>query len=232
MTNSMGNYTYLAIDILTILFPFLLSFDKKVHFYKYWKSLFVGIVWVGSVYVCWDVLYTYLGVWSFNARYTLSFRIGALPLEEWLFFLVVPYACAFIYTCLNAYFTIKHAGKLLWSLFFISGIMLIIIGIIFHDLYYTAATMLLAGAVNCFLYFVRSKLTQFNLRVFLYSFLVALIPFLIVNGLLTSLPVVLYNNAENLGIRIYTIPVEDVIYGYVLLLGTIVIMQQAKKAKR
>jgi lycopene cyclase domain-containing protein len=91
--------------------------------------------------------------------------------------------------------------------------------------------MLLAGAVNCYLYFVRSKLAQFNLRVFLYSFLIALIPFLIVNGLLTSLPVVLYNNTENLGIRIYSIPVEDVIYGYVLLLGTIVIMQQANKAK-
>ena len=57
------------------------------------------------------------------------------------------------------------------------------------------------------------------------------IPFLIVNGLLTSIPVVLYNDAENLGIRIYTIPVEDVFYGYALLLGTILIMQQAHKTK-
>lgn len=228
----MGNYTYLAIDVLTILFPFLLSFDKKVHFYKYWKSLFVGILWVGSVYVCWDILFTYLGVWSFNARYTLSFRFGGLPIEEWLFFLVVPYACAFIYKCIAAYFHIKQADKLLWALFFASGLILFIVGIIFYDRYYTAATMLLAGAVNCYLYFIRNKLTQFNLRIFLYSFLLSLVPFLLVNGLLTSIPVVLYNDAENLGIRIYTIPFEDVFYGYTLLLGTIVIMQQAKKAKR
>jgi lycopene cyclase domain-containing protein len=91
--------------------------------------------------------------------------------------------------------------------------------------------MLLAGLVNCLLYIFRNQLTQFNLRTFLYSFLIALIPFLIVNGLLTSIPVVLYNDAENLGIRIYTIPVEDVFYGYALLLGTILVMQQAHKTK-
>lgn len=227
----MGKYTYLLIDALTILFPFILSFDKKVHFYTYWKALFLGIVVVGGVYVCWDIIFTHLGVWSFNPLYTLSYRFGELPIEEWLFFLVVPYACAFIYKSLAAYFDIKQASQLLWSLFLVSGIVLLLIGIVFYDRYYTCATMLLTGSVNCLLYVFRNQLTQFNLRTFLYSFLIALIPFLIVNGLLTSIPVVLYNDAENLGIRIYTIPVEDVFYGYALLLGTILIMQQAHKTK-
>jgi lycopene cyclase domain-containing protein len=227
----MGKYTYLLIDALTILFPFILSFDKKVHFYTYWKALFLGIVVVGGVYVCWDIIFTHLGVWSFNPLYTLSYRFGELPIEEWLFFLVVPYACAFIYKSLAAYFDIKQASQLLWSLFLVIGIVLLLIGIVFHDRYYTCATMLLAGSVNCLLYVFRNQLTQFNLRTFLYSFLIALIPFLIVNGLLTSIPVVLYNDVENLGIRIYTIPVEDVFYGYALLLGTILIMQQAHKTK-
>ena len=38
---------YLILDILTILFPLLLSFDKKVAFYKSWKGVFWGFIIVG-----------------------------------------------------------------------------------------------------------------------------------------------------------------------------------------
>jgi lycopene cyclase domain-containing protein len=57
------------------------------------------------------------------------------------------------------------------------------------------------------------------------AYLVHLIPFFLVNGVLTALPVVLYNNDENLAIRIYTIPIEDSIYSMLLLLMNISIME-------
>jgi lycopene cyclase domain-containing protein len=56
---------------------------------------------------------------------------------------------------------------------------------------------------------------------FWWSFAFSLLPFFIVNGLLTgtglSHPIVWYNNAENLSIRLGTIPVEDVSYSYNML---------------
>ena len=63
---------------------------------------------------------------------------------------------------------------------------------------------------------------------FLVSFAIVLIPFLIVNGFLTAIPVVLYNTEENLGIRIYTIPFEDIFYGMLLVMMDIAIYEKIR----
>jgi lycopene cyclase domain-containing protein len=52
---------------------------------------------------------------------------------------------------------------------------------------------------------------------FYMAYVVSLLPFYIVNGVLTSIPIVLYNNAENIGKRVGTIPVEDHFYSMALL---------------
>ena len=87
-----------------------------------------------------------------------------------------------------------------------------------YDKWYTVINFSLAIPLTLLVYKYNSKLLQH----FLLTFLVMLIPFFIVNGILTGSfienQVVWYNNAENLGIRMGTIPVEDSIYAYTMIL--------------
>ena len=68
--------------------------------------------------------------------------------------------------------------------------------------------------------------------------MIALIPFFIVNGILTGsgldAPIVWYNDAENAGIRFFTIPIDDVAYAWTLLAGNIAAYQyfMNKSAKK
>ena len=64
---------------------------------------------------------------------------------------------------------------------------------------------------------------------FWFAYLVHLIPFLVVNGVLTGAvtpePVVFYNANEIIGLRIVTIPIEDTIYALTCILIPITVME-------
>ena len=80
------HYTYLILNLACIFFPFILSFDKKIAYYKLWKPLFIGIFISAAFFIIWDILFTKLGVWSFNPTYIIGIYIFNLPIEEILFF--------------------------------------------------------------------------------------------------------------------------------------------------
>ncbi len=215
------HYTYLLIDVLTVLFPFILSFDKKVAFYKQWKNLWVGLLLTGAFFIAWDVWFTAMSVWHFNDAYIIGAKLAGLPLEEWAFFLVVPYSCVFIYECLLCYLPFRQKKDWGWNVLLITGIAVLIAGFMNSYRAYTFSAFSLCGFALILLYILRGRFPMFHAGAFVVCYLISLLPFLIVNGFLTALPVVIYNDTENLGIRIYTIPFEDCFYGMLLMLGNV-----------
>lgn len=209
--------TYFIILLGSIVGPLALSFDKKVAFYKKWKRLFKAMILPAVFYILWDMVFTKEGVWSFNEKFITGIKLYNLPIEEVLFFFVVPYCCVFIYECVRCYFPkIQNTSFAKWLLNTI-GIMLLVIALFYHNNAYTFTTFFLSGAF-IFIIAVKKKFQYFNVAAFLVSYLIILLPFLLINGLLTAIPIVLYNDAENLGVRIYTIPLEDVFYGMLLIM--------------
>jgi lycopene cyclase domain-containing protein len=218
------HYTYLLINILTIFFPVILSFDKKVAFYKNWKNIFPGLFITGALFLVWDYIFTLYDVWSFNPDYVVGLYVLNLPIEEILFFITVPFACLFIYECLNHYIKkdlLKDASTVISGfLVALSGIMLFL----YSDRVYTLITFAL---LIIFSGWMLVKKPAYISRFYL-AYFVSLIPFYIVNGLLTSIPVVMYNDAQNIGIRIGTIPFEDHFYMLAMLLMNVWIFERFK----
>jgi|TARA_B110000240_G_scaffold64064_1_gene73030 lycopene cyclase domain-containing protein len=216
-----SKYFYCYILIATIAYPLLQSFESKLQFYKKWKSLLPAILLCVIVHGSIDILFTNLGVWSFNPNYILGIKILYLPIEEWLWFIVTPYACVFIYEVLYYFFEDIKPSKIIFKLSLFFGIVLILIATIYHNNLYTCFYFSLAALI-CFIAFYFKPIWWGN---FLRTYLVSLLPFLVMNGLLTGSftenPVVLYNTDHIIGYRLLNIPVEDTVFSFVILAGVI-----------
>jgi len=217
------HYTYFLILACSLAGPLALSFDRKVQFYKKWKAAFNAMLLPAVFYIFWDGIFTHLQVWFFNAQYVVpNTFVYNLPLEEVLFFFIVPYCCTFIYECIRTYYPAVKTTKASDNVLFVLAVLLLITSVFTRHLYYTFYTCIFLSGFTFLFFIFRKYFADFNSQAFLIAYLIILIPFLIVNGFLTSIPVITYNNGENLAMRIYTIPVEDIFYGMLLVMMNIV----------
>lgn len=219
-------YLYLLLNFGSFLIPFLFSFHPKLKFYRYWKSLFLAIVLTMLVFMPWDVIFTVNGIWGFNDTYLINNTILSLPIEEWLFFICIPYACVFTHYALIQLFPQKElTKKTTLNITHALIIVFALIAILNYDKWYTLVSFLYAAIL-----IIIVKLFKFNvLKKYYLTFFVMLIPFLLINGILTGSliehEVVWYNNDENLNFRIFTIPIEDSIYAFSLILTNLALTE-------
>lgn len=171
------------------------------------------------IFLLWDETFTRLGVWGFNPYYLSGFFVGNLPIEELLFFICIPYACVFTYEALNVLVKRDYLYNLQKTISIVLVLISLLVGLLNVSKWYTCTTFV-GLAVYLFLLQFVCKVSY--LGRFYLSWCIIIIPFFIVNGVLTGSwiddPVVWYNNAENLGIRIGTIPIEDLFYGMFLIM--------------
>jgi lycopene cyclase domain-containing protein len=212
-------YTYLLLNIIAIVVPVYYSFDKRTYFFGDLKYFMPAMLITLFFFISWDILFTYFGVWGFNPKYLTGITIINLPLEEWLFFVTIPYACVFTYISLNYLIKKDYFGNFANYISWVLIILLSVISISYYQRIYTSITFGLT-AIMILLHVLVLK-TSYMGR-FYFSYLFILAPFLIINGILTGSfieeQVVWYDDTQNLGIRIFTIPVEDTVYGMLLVL--------------
>ena len=210
---------YLLVDLCTLIVPLLFSFHPKIKFYKSWRFFFPANVTVAIIFISWDALFVYKGIWNFNSNYITGIYFYNQPLEEILFFICIPFSCVFTYYCLDKFYNLAWQPKT-ENIFCISfSSILLLAGFIFWDRLYTSSTLISLG-LTCFALKFIARIKWFGNIISVYA--VLLIPFFIVNGILTGTgikeAVVQYNESEIIGLRLLTIPIEDFFYGLELFL--------------
>jgi lycopene cyclase domain-containing protein len=220
-------YTYLLVNFFTIIVPFIFSFHPRLKFYKTWRAFFPAVIITGLFFVLWDNYFTSLGVWGFNKQYVVGIFFGHLPLEEILFFFCIPYACVYTYHCIDLFIK-KPLPAIIeqWlTPFFITSFS--VVSLLFYQQTYT----LFAFVCPAILLVLAKYVWKVNwLLKFYLIYGILLLPFLVVNGVLTGTglenPVVWYNEEEIFGLRILTIPLEDVFYGMAMVLMNLLIYKR------
>ena len=210
---------YLKILFLSTLVPIIFSFHPKVRFYIYYKSIFCATLLASSIYILWDIVFTTLGVWGFNNQFITGIYILNLPIEEILFFLCIPFCCLYTYHLVEK-FNILFFKNVNWKKVNIYILLVVLtVGLINYTKLYTFICFITFSLV---LFIVNKSTININFKFFYTTFILIILPFLIINGALTGMffdqTVVWYNNNEILGLRIFTIPLEDAFYAHQLIL--------------
>jgi lycopene cyclase domain-containing protein len=213
----MEKYSYLLINFFTIIICFIYSFHPKIRFSRYFLSFLKACIPVALFFILWDAWFTAMGVWWFNDRYLIGIRILDLPIEEILFFICIPFSCVFTFFCLEKLTKLSVGKKSSNILAVVTIAVFALLALSFTDRIYTVLTMTVTIISIIYLQFIK-KVTWLGNAYAVYGIL--LLPFLIVNGILTGSfieeAIVNYNPRDFMGIRVFTIPVEDSIYGFTL----------------
>lgn len=86
-------FTYVAVLAFILLGTLWLELFLRTRVLRRWRRLFLSVVPVACAFAIWDLYAIAAGHWDFDVtRITGIYLIGDLPIDEVLFFLIVPLA--------------------------------------------------------------------------------------------------------------------------------------------
>lgn len=69
--------------------------------YRQLRRTALAVAPVAAVFVVWDAIAILADVWTYNPAYVTGVELGAFPLEELLFFIVIPLCALLTYNAVS-----------------------------------------------------------------------------------------------------------------------------------
>ena len=217
------NYWYLLILFVMAAVTMFLFIKKTIVFFTELKYMIPAIIFSGAIFILLNIRLLETGIISFNYNYLTGKNILSLPIEEWLFLLLISLFSFSVYILVNVNLANFEKPNLFLA---ISVILLLVFG---FEAWFSREKL-----VPFFIFFLltiyfgytifRNRF-KLHLSKFYVSYGIAVVPFFLFKGILYSLPVILYNNEHILGIRLFSVPIEEFGFFFLLMLINITIFE-------
>ncbi|RYZ51821.1 MAG: lycopene cyclase domain-containing protein, partial [Sphingobacteriales bacterium] len=194
-------FLYLLLLLFSLAYPLAQSFEHRIRYYRKWGRLLAGTLTMMCLFIPWDIWFAHAGVWWFSNDYIIGARIMGLPVEEWMFFMIVPFSCVFIYEVLNYYINRDVLKPVARPMLMVLMAFLIVVMYHYTDRIYTFVT----SGITVFALLLVTIRNPPWLGRFLMAYLVCLIPFLLVNGALNTFNGVIQRWLPDTSVVLFTI---------------------------
>lgn len=91
---------YLIIPLILLASAIILEWKYKIRLYSSLKERLLTTLIFFIIGVLWDHFAIYRGHWSFGTG-LIGFKIGLMPIEEYLFILIIPFWVLTIYKVID-----------------------------------------------------------------------------------------------------------------------------------
>lgn len=223
------NFTYLLLLIGIFAVPIIFGSKKQIGFFSNLKYLIPAILFSVAIFVMWDLRFEEQAIWRFNSEFLTGRNILNLPIEEWLYFIGIPFLGVFIFENIKYYFNNFERPNTFLGLSLALFILFVIVAYFSRQKLYPFFTFFLLSIYLGYTIF-RNRFKKHYTKFYL-TYLVMLVPFILISGIITSLPIIEYNPIHNLGIRLYSIPIENFAILFLILLMNITIYEYLKERR-
>ena len=220
-------FLFTLAGVVAILFG--VSLNKRLSILSSVKYMFPAVAFSAAILIMIDLQFAKLAVWSFNPKYVLGINLLDLPVEEWLFFIVVPFLGIFIYE-----FVKQQYRRFEYPNFFLllSLVVLVLVGVTGYSSHNKTYPFFLFFLITIYLgYTIFRNRFKAHYTKFYLSYIILLVPFVLIDKVLIGLPILEYNDAYFLGAQLFSIPIENFASLFLLHIITITVYEYLKERR-
>lgn len=188
-------FYFLFIGLVTLMFPFLFLADKKITFKNLQKPVLWSSIAAFVPYSLLTVFFASAGIWVYEDQYLLNVFVLHVPVEHYLLNFALCFSGAMVYSYVNQKFDNNNLQK--YSLAFSNLLLGICVAFIFfgHKFSFT----LIAFSLMLLILFLVEYVGKLRFMYRFYrSFLLMLMPAIVVFGLLKMIPIIKYPHTDAL----------------------------------
>ncbi|KAF0239238.1 MAG: lycopene cyclase domain-containing [Prolixibacteraceae bacterium] len=220
------NYWYALVLIVMAVITMFLFVKKTIVFFTELKYMLPAIIFSGAIFILFNHRLLETGILSFNSNFLTGKYLFSLPVEEWLFLLIISLFSFSVYILITVLFPNFERPNLFLV---ISVVLLLGFGLVaWHFRQKLIPFFIFFLLTIYFGYTIFRNRFKMHLTKFYISYAIAVIPYFLIKGLLYSLPVISYNTGYTLGIRLLGTPVEEFGYFFLLMLINVTIFEYLK----